>query len=909
MHLEKLVLHGFKSFADKTTFDFTQPFTAVVGPNGSGKSNVSDAIRWVLGEQSMKLLRGKSATDLIFGGSDKLSKMGMAQVELHLDNSSGKFPLEYEKVVISRKMFRSGESEYRINNAKVRLQDILIMLAKAKFGQKSYAVIGQGMITQFLTATAQERKSFFDEATGVKEYQIKRDQAINKLIRTEENLVQSEALMHEIEPHLKSLERQVKRLEKREKIEAELREFQVQYYGSLWHGLNTEFATLQTAQKAVETDVTKKETELSTLQITTDTLASEASRGERYEQLQQQFNSHLEKKSHLMKEQAVLKGKLEVEHERQGELSLVWLQRKHDEVTADTQMHESEMQVLKEQIHSDEVELERKEKELAVVKEEFREEQREILTLREEIEQQSHAMTVPEVTSELQIVFEEQEAFLRKLIQTQSMDEFRDVQSEAKSITKKLAGLMDRLTADERETVEALRIEMKQKEQLLERLVKERERLQNDIHSLQVRIASAKSKAEFLATQLDRMKSELTTITADIDEAQREQDDDTRSEQAEKYAKELLQYDEQIDSLDKKIHATRGEIDDFNHEEEQKKTQLVEIQSQMRSIQRQLNTLHQKASTIDVNLARIQTRQEDLEHELLRDVPEEIHSKIKHYAPVPSGQKNEQQEWEKKMVSLQRQLEAIGNVDQETVTEYNETKERFEFLDTQTTDLSDSIKQLEKIIDELDTTIKTQFQKNFKKINDGFQQYFKVLFGTGGKAKLELLTDIDEGKEKDAEKAAVVENSPETVAKHVSGESLHDEKERELIGKKKKRQKVVAGIDIIASPPGKKVQHINSLSGGEKSLVTIALLCSIIANNPSPFVILDEVEAALDEENSEKLAAIVKELSKKTQIVIITHNRVTMRSADVLYGVTMGKEGKSHILSVELTEAEELIQE
>ncbi|HLD21856.1 MAG TPA: AAA family ATPase, partial [Patescibacteria group bacterium] len=155
MRLNTLTLHGFKSFADKTTFNFTKNFTAIVGPNGSGKSNISDAIRWVLGEQSSKTLRTKQGADVIFGGSDALSRLGMAQVELHLDNSDGRIPLDYTEVVIARKIFRTGESEYRINNAPVRLQDIVMILAKAKFGQKSYAVIGQGMITHFLNATPQ----------------------------------------------------------------------------------------------------------------------------------------------------------------------------------------------------------------------------------------------------------------------------------------------------------------------------------------------------------------------------------------------------------------------------------------------------------------------------------------------------------------------------------------------------------------------------------------------------------------------------------------------------------------------------------------------------------------------------------------------------------------------------------
>lgn len=251
MKLEKLVVQGFKSFADKTVFDFNTPFTAIVGPNGSGKSNVADALRWVMGEQSMKLLRAKSATELIFGGSHTLGRLGMAHVELHFDNRDNTFPLEYNKVVISRKLFRSGESEYTINGAKVRLQDVVMLLAQAKFGQKSYAVIGQGAITEFLNSTPQERKIFFDEATGVREFQIKRDQAINKLIRTEDHLAQTETLLSEITPHLASLERMVKRLEKRERVEAELREVQVRFFGMQWSELSDELVTLNKKQGSI----------------------------------------------------------------------------------------------------------------------------------------------------------------------------------------------------------------------------------------------------------------------------------------------------------------------------------------------------------------------------------------------------------------------------------------------------------------------------------------------------------------------------------------------------------------------------------------------------------------------------------------------------------------------------------
>jgi len=904
MRLDKLVLHGFKSFAEKTTFDFTKNFTAIVGPNGSGKSNVSDAIRWVLGEQSVKTLRGKASTDLIFGGSEQLAKLGMAVVELHLNNSDETIPLEYAEVVISRKIFRDGESEYRINGAKVRLQDILLMLAKARFGQKSYAVIGQGMITDFLNSTPQQRKDFFDEATGVKEFQMKRDQAINKLIRTEENLVQSEALIGEIEPHLKSLTRQVNRLEKREKIETDLRGLQVSYYGSLWNDLVAEHAQWSRQLQQSTTEIADQEKMMAETQAQSDALAGNVSRGERYEELQKQFNEVLEEKSSILKEQAVLKGKLEVEHEKQGKLSLVWLQRKEDEIVKSIHGQEREIALLREQQQRTEATLTRNIQQLESLNSEFRDEEYNILKLREQMENEAHSLTIPEIQTSVREIFAEQEAFLEELLLTTSMDQFRGVQKRAKHLTERMSAFLNELTEEDKETLEGLRVDMKQKEQSLERLVRDREKLQHECNELRITIESGKNKIQFLHAQLTREQDDLTSIQSDLTEAQTEKDDERKNAQAEQFTRLVAEYEQEIELRNKKLQDIRVQIDSFNQEEEAKKSQLLALQSHIRTLQRKLTALRQQQSSIEVNLARVETRQEDVQAQVARDVAEDIHPQI--FAHAQDANTPNRQQLQEQIASLQRQLEAIGSVDQSTVTEYEETKTRFEFLTTQTKDLSDAMVSLEKVIDELDRTIHAQFQKNFRLINEGFQKYFRLLFG-GGRATLELLTEADveptDGPTPTATEAAAAGMQPDDVV-----ETLEEEKKRELIGKKKKKQRLISGIEVMASPPSKKITHVAALSGGEKSLIAIALLCAIIGHHPSPFIVLDEVEAALDEENSEKFSAIVKELSTHTQLIVITHNRVTMRMADILYGVTMGKDGRSHILSVELAQAEQMVE-
>lgn len=898
MRLQKLVIAGFKSFADKTIFEFPKNFTAVVGPNGSGKSNIADAIRWVLGEQSTKTLRTKQSQDVIFVGSDKLNKLGMASVELYLDNSDQTIPLEYNEIVLSRKIFRSGESEYRINNAKVRLQDIIMMLAKAKFGQKSYAVIGQGMIGHFLNATPQERKLFFDEATGVKEYQIKRDQAINKMIRSEENLLQAQTLLAEIEPHLKSLTRQVQRLQKREKVEEELRDVQLQYFGSTWNELVIEHNEYKHQIGNHAHEIEKLEKDYAAQQDASDLLAKEASRGERYQELQSRYHEILEQKGALLKEQAILKGKLELEHQKQGELSLVWMHRKEDELLRSAQELSGQLRLLKEQLQREENERERKEKNLNSLHDELRDVEYQIVELKKRIEKEGHAMSVPEIQEELHSIFAEQESFLEQLLQTRTLDEFKTVQLEAKRVMLGFAEFMDRLNHDEKEVMESLRVEMRQMEMTLERLVQERETAQKEMNTLHVSINSAQTRSEFVHQQLTRVQEEIGTVEAEIHEATAEKDENMQKSEAAAVATQVTQFDERIEKIDIQLESVRKEMDAFNTEEEKKKTQLLDIQNQLRALQRKLTQARQQLSAGEVQLARIETRQEDIVNEIKREVEEGLHQRIFDFSPsdLTPGATENRAVLQKRMIVLKKQLDAIGSVDDETVKEYTSTQERYTFLEQQTSDLAKSIESLEEVIDELDKTIHSQFQKNFKIINEGFQHYFKVLFN-GGQAKLTLITQAEE--------------SPESVAP-AEGDAPRAEvveEKKEFVAQRKKKQKLISGIDVMASPPGKKITHVTALSGGEKSMVAIALLCSIIAHNPSPFVFLDEVEAALDEENSEKLSAILKDLSTKTQLIVITHNRVTMRAADILFGVTMGSEGKSHILSVELKEAEQLAEE
>jgi len=327
MYLKKLEIQGFKSFADKVALEFPDAkqddkgITAIVGPNGSGKSNSSDAIRWVLGEQSMKTLRGKKTEDMIFSGTGKRTRLGFAEVTLHLDNSDKIAPIDYDEIVISRRLYRSGDSEYLLNKKPVRLADILMLLAKAKFAQKTYSVIGQGMIDSILIAPPSERKDFFDEAAGVKEFQIKRTKSLNKLKNTQTNLQQVDIVLQEIEPRLRSLTRQVKKLERREAIEKELLESQIKFYSSRLSEINKKILESKEKENEVSPQVEKLQQELAMIQNKLDEAARVATRTEAFDQLQQELNNLVSKKNGFLREQAILKGKLDVEYAKSGKIT------------------------------------------------------------------------------------------------------------------------------------------------------------------------------------------------------------------------------------------------------------------------------------------------------------------------------------------------------------------------------------------------------------------------------------------------------------------------------------------------------------------------------------------------------------------------------------------------------------
>lgn len=885
MYLKKLELIGFKSFAQKTVLEFDRGIVSIVGPNGSGKSNIADAIRWVLGEQSIKLLRGKRSEDVIFSGSSSKARLGMAEVSIHLDNQDHQMPVDYSEVVITRRVYRSGEGEYFLNQSPVRLQDIQLLLAKANFGQRSYSVIGQGMIDHILVASPAERKAFFDEAAGVRQFQIKREQAVAKLSQTKENLEQARMLLAEIEPHLRTLTRQVRRLERRGALEGDLQKFQLHYFSKRWHDLAVARKEQEHIVRGHEAKQKTEDAALGGLQQELERLEKERSRQEVFQELQQKYSRALEQKNAVMKEQAILEGAEELAAVKSGELNVVWLENRHRELLRS-------LADLHEEIIGLEAEVAAKEKLL----QNRHSHQTKLLADLENLEERlehlkrktkERNINPDALEADFRVLHEEFSTFKKTLLGAATERDWLKLKRDVSRFDNRFAVLLQKF-AEAKGATRAEDVIGIQEE--LAAFFKTKDKLVYEIHELTRELERRKERLGLLMESRKRLDDERERTERELERLAPSKGK-SRTTATQRQALE-----QRIRSFDVDLQRLREQIVGFNQEEQKKKERLFELQKSFREKQQELTATAAELNSTRVEIAKLETRQDDLKHEVRQGLPAGIADEV---IRLTAEDAVTQEEPEEKLLAdinlLKHQLELIGGIDESVTAEYKMTDERFQFLSSQVSDMEDSIGKLHEVIIELDATIKSQFQKSFASINKEFGQYFKVLFN-GGSAKLvlqetELIHDLPGGDD-DEDDDEEEEEKPSVTAKP-----------------KGKAEKVIAGVEIIATPPGKRVSGITMLSGGEKALTSIALISAILSTRPSPFVALDEVDAALDEANSQRFAAIVKELSKKSQFITITHNRATMQISSLLYGVTMNDDGISKLLSIRMEDAEKVIEQ
>jgi len=883
MYLEKLEIQGFKSFANKNTLVFPgllgrdlRGITSIVGPNGSGKSNIADAVRWALGEQSMKTLRGKKSEDIIFSGTDKKNRLGMAEVSLYLNNEDRQAPLDYSQVVLTRRLYRDGLSEYLLNNGRVRLADVQILLAKANFGQKTYSVIGQGMVEGFLNTTLAERKEFFDEATGVKQFQLKRDDSLNKLINSYENLNQAAMLLSEIEPRLRSLTRQVNKLKRRHEIGAELKELQVSYYSKIWHEIKEKFDDYNKKFLEIEKIKQEKEKKGANLNRELNQLEQQSQTNLEFSSRQQELNERQSQKEIINKQLAKLEAELEVKLESSGQFDLSWLVNKSGEIKKDRLNTDEETTGLEKNIEREKKVLVDLEKEKETINSKINRFNQELL----KSSSSAAGQGLGKINQELKSLNE-------LLKQSETSDDLANIKNIIKQIRRKVKLILGLAGAElEKEN-------LAETQKKLMALTAEKEEIMVKINESTFRISARSERVKLLKEKTAQLERELN----DIENKLKDNQGAIKAGGKEAAAGRLKQ---QAAELDEKINSLKEALNAFSAKESQQRAKLFALQKNLQSLQTETNGLINQLNELKVNATRYETKLEDLEAEIRNS-----YGNLKEVMAKSLDGPVDVEAALGKINSLKRQVDQIGGIDPEIEKEYLETKERYDYLKNQADDLSGAIASLEKIIKELDAIIKEKFDEQLKTISAKFEEYFKILFN-GGQAKIiKVLTEdlMENQTEKEEDEIA------EAAAEPAPAEDKYADNLKRIKYLQKYNATGLAGIEIMATPPGKKIKSIAMLSGGERALTAIALICAIISCNPTPFVVLDEVDASLDEANSERLARILDDLSHKTQFIVITHNRASMRRANILYGVTMAESGVSKLLSIKLDEAKAVVNQ
>ncbi len=745
MRLSHITIQGFKSFAKKTTIDVTHQVTGVVGPNGSGKSNIAEAIRFVLGEQSMKSMRSKIGSDVIFKGSEHLAPLSRASVTMVIDNrdkndtihaSETLAPyLVYDELVLARVIYADGTSDYMLNGAKLRLKDVQELLSFAGIGGSAHTIINQGEADRILLASPKDRKEALEDALGLRVYHMRLNESKRKLERVKIHVHEVELLRLEIKPHLTLLERQVKKIESQEEERKNLHKLLIAY-------LNREEAELEILNDRIREQGTS-----SALLTITDSIHKEL--------------SLLKSKTHdTHKSSAQEKETLQAE--------LRSLQERKDQVTKTLGRLEAEKMYLEKDLN--------------------REKEEKAITITHDNLSETHERIRGDISS---------------LDEALSLSDIEKAKESSKGISEKVDIFFKSNSNEEASRKDAIMKDI-------------------EIMDEEAKVQTEKEKS--LNGEIGGLQEKISNIDVD---AQKEVTSKHEEE------KRVMNLESKLRELDSVIALRKQEEGELSLRKQYFDSLLQEgvvIVGQV--------VLDYRNNTQDLSAQAEEKYKETPKNDLMRAIERS---------------------------KLRIEEAGVQNRD-EVLLEYKTTKERDEYLTKELTDIKDSEKKLLILIQELTNSLTEKFNIGVIEVSKVFSEFFGEVF-TGGKGKLSLvqLVKIDE-----------------------EGNEITEQ-----------------GIDIDVSLPNKKVKEINMFSGGERALVSIALLFAMSAITPPPFMVLDETDAPLDETNARKYGVMLQRLAEKSKLLVITHNRETMNHCDMLYGVTIGVDGSSKLLSIDLTKSKD----
>ncbi len=977
MYLKEIEASGFKSFADKMKIDLDDKITCIVGPNGSGKSNIVDAVRWVLGEQSVKSLRGDSGmTDVIFSGSKNRKALNVASVALTFDNHDNYLNLPYNEVSIKRRVFATGESEYFINGQHCRLKDITELFMDSGIGKGSFNIVSQGAIDKIISSSNKDRRVVFEEAAGVLKYKTRKEEALNKLVKTEDNLSRVRDIIAELAVQVEPLKEQSIAAKEYLSYKEDLENIEV---ALMTHEINTmNYALKQNSEK-----IEKLDTEILNLNVFSSTDDAKITElRDAHEALADEINKLNQELLVLTKKEETLNGEKRLLEERakydasdikvyenikllsekiasykneifssEEDLNLISLSIKNEEETQSKKeldlsnkkqqynnliselnhsrsqvfAHEEKIRVLNNSIESGAnystavkqvlnnprlngihnclgnlidtdikyakaLEVALLSSRQYIVVDSGEDAKKAISYLKEnnygratffpldavkprgidyqtlgEIKSQAgfisvfidvcsydnnyHSVISNQLGNVILVEDLDSANHIAKLIQNRykivTLD--GDVISIGGSITGGSLKYV-RSTISDRQELELLIKTKDSLTQVISEQEKEINKQKEELEKGENLLLEGRGKIRVLKDRYDLKETTLNMTRNALEKALSEKNsldgisDSSISKEEEKLTNAYYEVVREKDSLIKVI-------EEKTKLSKQMFSEIEEKDAVSRSSNQELKQKEKKRHDLELANSKMEVKLDNYLASLNED-----YSLTYEAASSKYFLELDPEDAFKKVSSLKQKIRDLGMINVASIDEYARVSTRYEFLIGQESDLVSAKETLLEIISEMDEVMRREFKESFDKIEKEFKQVFTELFG-GGEANLKL-TD------------------PQDLLE--------------------------TGIEIVASPPGKKLTTINLLSGGEKTLTAISLILAILNVRPVPFCLFDEIEAALDEANVDKFGKYLSRYKNKTQFLIITHKKKTMEYADTLYGITMQESGVSKLVSVRM---------
>ncbi len=813
MKFKNLEMTGFKSFSEKTTILIEKGLTGIVGPNGCGKSNIVEALRWCMGENSAKSMRGSGMEDVIFSGTSNRPSKNISEVSLLLDNKEKTGPLQYkefDEILIKRKIEKDKGSKYYINDKEVRARDVQTFFADLSTGAHSPSLISQGRIGQLVIAKPIERKSILEEAAGISGIHSRRQEAESRLNAAENNLKRADELKKQQQKQLDNLKKQAEEASRYKEISSQIKKVEAGLYF-------LKLKEIERDKSQIQEKLSELDDEISAINIDynhNNTLLEEENkklsplRDKKMESAATLQKLNLDM-TNLVEEEARVKS-LQEKLEKSIKTVDSDLEREKS-ISLDADLNEKRVSREKEDLLNTEnklLEIETSSsKELQISKTELNKLQNQLDLMLDQIE--SDIDRDKKLTKD---TFKELKQLVKKI--TLSQEEYAEKYGKNKSIES------DSIKRKER--IKNIGVELENWRNLKINSEKMISELNNRKNKIKLEINENQKNPERIATSKGQNLQNLENIKK-------------RNEEIES---ELVQ-------AEKKFNA---------------------INENLREIQLKLTDLKENKARNEATIEGIENRKKDLMYSVKNELQIENETSI-----LPQSDLNNLEtenfpsieEQTEKIEKIKKQRDSLGSVNLRADEETKKYETEIKKMEDDRTDLYSAIVKLKTSIDELNQKGRERLLEAFTKVNRKFNEVYTKLFN-GGTAKIELV-DSDDPLE--------------------------------------------AGLEMFVSPPGKRLQSITLLSGGEQALTALSLIFAVFLVNPSPICVLDEVDAPLDDANVTRFCSLLDDLTKitNTKFIIITHHALTMSRMDRLYGVTMAEQGISQLVSVDLQRAEELV--